>query len=62
MPHTLLFPFYIDPSQSVSKESGIGTKEGWITRIFKRFENDDNRMGTGVYEALRQHNIVGLEV
>lgn len=50
--------FFIDPSQSTSVDSGISTKEGWITRIFKRYDVESNNS----YDALRQHNVVGIDV
>ena len=53
--------FYIDLSDVVASDSGIGTGEGWLTRIFKRYELDSNKTGDDAYNLLRQHNIVGLE-
>jgi len=50
--------FFLDPTQPTSKHSGINTSEGWITRIFKRYDNEENKS----YDSLRQHNIVGIEV
>ena len=51
--------FYIDPSQSTSKDSGISTKEGWITTIYKRYDAEGTS-GYDVWNTLRQHNVVGI--
>jgi len=53
--------FYISPTITTTKSSGLATGEGWISQIFKRYPNDGIET-LNDFKNLNHSNIVGIQV